>query len=54
MTVSFQDKSAEDCHLPIPEPSDVDRAGIVNFDDVKKELDRLYVQTAGKNIKLDY
>ncbi|KAG8185502.1 hypothetical protein JTE90_019758 [Oedothorax gibbosus] len=45
-TIFEKDKSAEECHLPIPEPSDVDRAGIVNFDDVKKELDRLYVQTA--------
>ncbi|GFW41966.1 formin-2 [Trichonephila clavipes] len=45
-TIFEQNKSAEDCHLPVPEPSDVERAGTVNFDDVKKELDKLYVQTA--------
>ncbi|GIY84098.1 formin-2 [Caerostris extrusa] len=41
-----QDKPAEECRLPVPEPSDVDRAGTISFDDVRKELDKLYVHTA--------
>ncbi|GBN26758.1 Formin-2 [Araneus ventricosus] len=45
-TIFEQEKQAEECHLPVPEPSDVERAGTVNFDDVRKELDKLYVQTA--------
>ncbi|CAL1265358.1 unnamed protein product [Larinioides sclopetarius] len=45
-TIFEQEKQAEECHLPVPEPSDVERAGTVSFDDVRKELDKLYVQTA--------
>lgn len=30
--------------LPVPEPSDAERASLVNFDDIANDLKKLYTQ----------
>lgn len=40
----FQDTALDKAKLPVPEPSDAERASLVNFDDIANDLKKLYTQ----------
>lgn len=46
------DITQEKTKFPLPEPSDVERAGLVNFDDVRADLKKLHSQVANCEVKV--
>lgn len=42
--IFYQDTALDKAKLPVPEPSDAERASLVNFDDIANDLKKLYTQ----------
>ncbi|XP_054711140.1 formin-2-like [Uloborus diversus] len=48
-----EDLSFDKAKLPVPEPSDAERASLVNFDDISNDLKKLYSQITGCEAKVE-
>ncbi|CAN7942117.1 unnamed protein product, partial [Ixodes hexagonus] len=47
-----KDATQEKAKFPLPEPSDMERAGLVNFDDIAADLQKLHAQVKSCEAKV--